>query len=218
MMALMKATSITWNVWPTTSFSSNPNNLMSDGRYIFTTTLEGYINALKPSGKFNNCCISFKIPPELLPDLDEHHDKCLAWGANKLNGKRHEKALPKWDEDGLVKVSYNGPNSAPMFPWIDTDGNPIDPDTQIWKGTVVRLIVDVKPYVYGNKAGSSFKVRGAQVIKLVSSGGGSDAGELDEEDVAALFGTTDGFKANSPNYQPPQDSEYDEVSEEDIPF
>jgi hypothetical protein len=191
---------------------------MTEGRFIFTTTLEGYINALKPSGKFNNCTISFRIPPELLSEFEEQHEKCLAWGANKLGGKRHEKALPKWDEDGLVKVSYGGDSTAPMFPWVDTDGAPVDLDTQIWKGTVVKVIVDVKPYVYGNKAGSSFKVRGVQIIKLVSSGGGSDAGELEPEDVAALFGSSEGFKASSPNYQPPADADLGEDDEDDVPF
>ena len=191
---------------------------MTDGRFIFTTTLEGYINALIPSGKFNNCSISFRIPEELLPSFDEQHDKCLAWGANKLNGKRHEKALPKWDEDGLVKVSYGGDSSAPMFPWVDTDGNPVDLNTQIWKGSVVKLIVDLKPYVYGNKAGSSLKVRGAQVIKLVSSGGGSDSGELEAEDLAALFGKSEGFKTGSPNYRPPADADLGEEDEDDVPF
>jgi hypothetical protein len=35
---------------------------MSDTRFIITTSLEGYINALVPSGKFNNCTIGFKVP------------------------------------------------------------------------------------------------------------------------------------------------------------
>jgi hypothetical protein len=43
---------------------------------------------------------------------------------------------------------------------VDTDGVPIDLDTQIWKGTVVKLIVDLKPYVFGQKVGCSVKVRG----------------------------------------------------------
>jgi hypothetical protein len=192
---------------------------MTDGRYIFTTTLEGYINALKPSGKFNNCSISFRIPGELLPEFEEQHERCLAWGANKLGNKRHEKALPKWDEEGFVKFSYGGDSNQPMFPWIDTDGTPIDLDTPIWKGTVVKLIVDLKPYVFGQKAGSSLKVRGAQIIKLVSSGGGSDSGDLETEDVAALFGKSDGFKASSPNYKPPQDADIDgEDDDDDVPF
>lgn len=192
---------------------------MSDGRFIFTTTLEGYINALVPSGKFNNCTISFRIPNDLLPEFDAQHEKCLAWGANKLNGQRHEKALPKWDETGLVKYNYAGEeNSAPMFPWVDAEGEPVDLDTKVWKGTVVRLIVDVRPYVFGKKAGSSLKVKGAQIIKLVSNGGGSDSGELAAEDVAALFGKTEGFKAGSPNYQPPEDLEETPIDDEDIPF
>ena len=85
-----------------------------------------------------------------------------------------------------------------------------------WKGTVVRLIIDLKPYVYATKVGCSFKVKGAQVIKLVGSGG-SDSGGLDTADVAALFGTTDGFKAGSPSFEPNQEQDssgYDD----DIPF
>jgi hypothetical protein len=191
---------------------------MTEGRFIFTTTLEGFINALKPSGKFNNCTISFKIPEELLAEFDAQHEKCLTWGANKLGGKRHEKALPKWEEDGTVKVSYGGDSNSPMFPWVDSDGNPVDLDTQIWKGTVVKLIVDLKPYVYAQKVGSSLKVRGAQVIKLVSSGGGSDSGELEAEDVAALFGKTEGFKSSSPNYKPPTDEDFGDENEDDVPF
>jgi len=188
---------------------------MTDGRFIFTTTLEGFINALKPSGKFNNCSISFKIPFDLIQGFEEQHEKCLAWGANKLNNKRHEKALPKWDEEGTVKFSYGGDSNHPMFPWVDTDGAPIDLDTPIWKGTVVRLIIDLKPYVYSNKAGSSLKVKGAQVIKLVSSGGGIDAGDLETEDVAALFGKSEGFKSSSPNYKPPQDTELEDDEDSD---
>jgi hypothetical protein len=197
---------------------------MSDGRFIFTTALEGYINALRPAGKFKNCCIGFRIPDALLPEFDAQHEKCLAWGANKLENQRHEKALPKWDEAGLIVYNYGGEPTAqnkkpkPHFPWIDTEGQPIDLDTEIWKGTVVRLIVDIRPYVFGKKAGSSFTVKGAQVIKLVSNGNGSDAGELGTEDVAALFGTTGGFKASSPNYQPPADADVGEEDEDEIPF
>jgi hypothetical protein len=191
---------------------------MSEGRFIFTTKLEGYINALVPGGNYNNCTISFRIPEDQLLAFDETHEKCLAWGANKLNNKRHEKALQKWDQDGLVQVSYGGESTHPMFPWIDCDGEPLDESTNIWPGTVVRLIVDVKPYVFGKKAGSSLKVRGAQVIKLVSNGGGSDAGSLESEDVAKLFGKSEGFKSNDPNYNPPTEDEVEDEDEDEIPF
>jgi hypothetical protein len=192
--------------------------VMSEGRFIITTTLEGYINALKPSGKFNNCSISFRIPQEDLPKFDAAYEKTIAVAKNKASGKRVSEELPKWDEDGLVKYSYGGDSSNPMFPWVDTDGLPVDLDTQIWKGTVVRLIVDLRPYFYATKVGCSFKVRGAQIIKLVSSGG-SDSGGLDESAVADLFGKVEGFKASSPSFEPSEDpgdgpSDYSD----DLPF
>lgn len=194
---------------------------MSEGRFIITTTLEGYINALKPSGKFNNCTISFKIPAEQIPEFDKAYEKAIAVGKNKAAGKRVSEELPKWEENGLVKYSYGGDSSSPMFPWVDTDGNPIDLDTQIWKGTVVRLIIDLRPYFYATKVGCSFKVRGAQVVKLVSSGG-SDSGGLDKTEVANLFGKVDGFKADSPNFEPTEDpgdgpAGYTD-DDEDLPF
>ena len=192
---------------------------MSDSRFIITTTLEGYINALVPSGKFNNCTIGFKIPEEDLDKFDSAYQRALDWGKNKLDGKRFSAELPKWDESGFVKVSYGGESSNPMFPWIDTDGVPIDLDTQIWKGTVVRLIIDLKPYVFASKVGCSLKVRGAQVLKLVS-GGGSDSGGLDEDGVAAIFGKTQGFKTNSPSFEPAEDPGEGPVGydDEDMPF
>jgi hypothetical protein len=191
---------------------------MSENRFIITTTLEGYINALKPAGKFNNCTISFRIPAEELPKFDACYEQCIAWGKNKMAGKRCTEELPKWQEDGSVKVSYGGEEGAPMFPWVDTDGVPVDIDTPVWKGTVVRLIIDLKPYVFGTKVGCSFKVKGAQVLKLVGAGG-SDSGDLSTEDVAGLFGVVDGFKTGAPSFKPDQEVEdgpgYDD---EDIPF
>jgi hypothetical protein len=78
------------------------------------------------------------------------------------------------------------------------------------------LIIDLKPYVYATKVGCSFKVRGAQILKLVGSGG-SDSGDLDLDDVAALFGTSNGFKAGSPSFKPNEEAA-DESSYDDIPF
>lgn len=191
---------------------------MSETRFVINTTLEGYINALKPAGKFNNCCISFRIPEKDLTKFDSCYEQCIAWGRNKMQGKRFTEELPKWQEDGLVKISYGGEEGAPMFSWVDTDGIPIDIDTPVWKGTQVRLIIDLKPYVFGTKVGCSFKVRGAQVIKLVS-GGGSDSGDLSTDDVAAIFGKVEGFKAGSPSFKPDEDVEdgpgYDD---DDVPF
>ena len=53
---------------------------MSDTRFIITTSLEGYINALVPSGKFNNCTIGFKVPDEYLTKFEDAYQKALEWG------------------------------------------------------------------------------------------------------------------------------------------
>jgi hypothetical protein len=152
----------------------------------------------------------------LLPDFDEQYDKCLAWGANKLNGKRHEKALPKWEEDGSVKYGYNGEDSAPAFLWVDAKGKPLDLNLQIREGTLVKLALTTKPYVFGNKVGMTLRVVGAQVIKLVTAEG-SDGGQLDENELADLFGTTEGFDQEDTQYTPSQAAEGEE-EDDDVPF
>lgn len=187
---------------------------MSETRHLITTTLEGYVNALKPAGKFNNCCFSFSLGKKDLEKFDEAYEQAMVWGENKMAGKRFTKELPKWDESGLIKYSYGGESNNPMFPWVDTDGVAIDVDTPIWKGTVAKLIIDLRPYVFSTKVGLGLKVKGAQVIKLVG-GGGSDSGDLELEDVAAIFGTSDGFKVGSPSFKPNQSSE---ISDDEFPF
>jgi hypothetical protein len=184
--------------------------------YIIQTKLEGYVNAFKPSGKFNNCGFSFTIPDKDLDFFEDEYQKALKWGANKLAGKRHEKALQKWDESGLVKYSYGGPeSSAPLFVWVDSKGEPVE-DLDLREGTVVRLAIALKPYVYGNKVGLSLKVVGGQIIKAVT-GSGSDAGSLDEEEVASLFGEVEGFDQSDPQYRPTEEQS-EEDDDEDAPF
>ncbi len=187
---------------------------MSESRHVITTTLGGYVNALKPAGKFNNCCFSFMLNKADMDKFEEAYEQAMSWGATKMAGKRFTKELAKWDESGAIKYSYGGESNNPMFPWVDTDGVPIDVETPIWKGTVVKLIIDLRPYVFSSKVGLGLKVKGAQIIKLVSSGG-SDSGGLELEDVAAIFGTSDGFKAGSPSFEPNPQPDTDD---DDFPF
>ena len=49
--------------------------------------------------------------------------------------------------------------------------------------------------------GTSLKLLGVQVVSI-NSEAGVDSGDLSAEDVAALFGTTKGFKASEPNVTP----------------
>jgi hypothetical protein len=167
-------------------------------RFLITTELEGYINALKPGGKFNKCVINFRIPSEDLEKMNESFESGLKWAESKAT-KRVARKLPKWDEEGLVTYNYSGDSKVPMFPWIDSQGKEIDLDTDVRKGTKVRLVIDLKPYIYGNEVGVSLKVKGARVLQLVTGNGAVDSGDLSADQVAALLGTGDGYKQSEPN-------------------
>ena len=167
-------------------------------RFLIATELEGYINALKPGGKFNKCVINFRIPPEDLEKMNESYESGLKWAESKA-GKRVSRKLPKWDEEGLVNYNYGGESKVPMFAWVDSDSKEVALDTDIRKGTKVRLIIDLKPYVYGNEVGVSLKVKGARVLELVTGNGAVDSGDLTADEVAALLGTGDGYKQAEPN-------------------
>jgi hypothetical protein len=168
-------------------------------RFLITTALDGFIVALKPSGKYNNCTISFKIPESDLAAFEECFETGLKWGESKSAGKRVARPLPKWDEEGLVKYSYGPEAYNPMFPWIDSEGKELDLDTDIRSGSRVRLVVDLKPWSKAGKIGVSFKIRGAQLLELVSGNQVADSGDLTADDVFGVLGGTPGFKQSEPN-------------------
>ena len=98
-----------------------------------------------------------------------------------------------------------------MPPIVDTEGTPItDESTPLYNGSKVKLAFRQKPYSMPSGTwGTSVKIIGIQLIAL-SNGAGIDAGDLDETEVAALFGQTKGFKANDPNVTVTNTSEDDD--------
>jgi hypothetical protein len=170
-------------------------------RFTFETTLEGFINVGEPSGKFNNCTFSFRIPPNLLEPIETDRHEALEWAKTKLaNPKRCEVALPKWDEDGLVKYSYAGPESRNPVPiFVDAEGTVLSPEIRasIRKGTKARVIVNQVGYPFGQKVGTKFHVLGVQILEL-NSGAVTDSGELSEAEVIALFQKSAGFTQSAP--------------------
>ena len=56
------------------------------------------------------------------------------------------------------------------------------------------------PYILkdGVTYGTSLKLVGVQIVS-VSAAAGTDVGDMEEEDVTAMFGTTKGFKQSDPN-------------------
>lgn len=166
-------------------------------RYTFETVLEGFINVGEPAGKFNNCCFSFRLPPDVIERAEVDREELLVWARSKASGRVGTNPS-KWDEEGLVKISYGGDTGrdAPVF--IDAEGAVLEDAVRasIRKGTKARLIVEQKPYCKPS-VGTTIKVLGVQVLELVS-GAVADSGDLDEDDVIALFAKSAGFKQASP--------------------
>lgn len=174
---------------------------MSKNRYTFATELEGFVNVFEDSGKFNNRCFSFKMPAEAIEAAEADRIELLEWAKSKTpNPKRCEVALPKWDEEGLVKYSYGGETKRQEPIFVDTDGQALDRSVlrDVRRGTKVRLIVQQSPYAFGAKVGTKFKVLGVQIVELATGNGAVDSGDLSVEDVASLFGTSEGFKGAEP--------------------
>lgn len=173
---------------------------MSKNRYVFDTTLEGYVNVYEPSGKYNNCCFGFRLPPQVLEQAESDREELLEWAKTKVdNPKRVALNPPKWDDEGLVKYSYAGESGRPEPVFVDTEGSPIERSVlrDVRKGTKVRLIAQQSPYTKPS-LGTTIKVLGVQIVELVAGNGAIDSGDLSAEDVASIFGTVQGYKASQP--------------------
>ena len=172
-------------------------------RYKFATTLSGFISVAEDSGKFNNRTFAYTIPSDVLAKVEADREELLKWAKSKSTG-RVQAAMEPWDEEGTCKYTYGAgdgsrkPKPEPVF--VDTDGQPITKAVlkDVRKGTKVNIIVDQKPYSMGPNIGTTMRVVGVQIVELVSGNGSVDSGDLSVEDVAAMFGSVDGFKADSP--------------------
>jgi hypothetical protein len=171
----------------------------SKNRYTFDTELEGFIRLGEDGGKFNNQSFSFTLPDDIFEQAEKDREELLAWARTKCeNPKRVTTNVPKWDEQGLVKISFGGETGRTCI-FIDTEGQPIPVPVlkQVSKGTKVRIIAQHSPYSKP-ALGTTLKVLGVMIIELKTFGGAADSGDLSVEDVASLFGKVEGFKASSP--------------------
>ena len=170
----------------------------SKNRYTFATELTGFINVAEPAGKFNNCCFSFVVPSDVLSQMEADREELLAWAKTKVQGRVNTN-LPKWDDEGLVKVSFDGDTGRKRPVFVDTQGDAIELSVlkDVRKGTKVRLIVQQTPYTKPSM-GTTLKVLGVQIVELASGSGAVDSGDLSVEDVAGMFGAVEGFKQSAP--------------------
>jgi hypothetical protein len=176
-------------------------------RYKFATELTGFISVGEDSGKFNNRTFAYTIPTETLNQIETDREELLTWAKSKASG-RVQIAMTPWDDTGVCKYTYgegDGSRKAKPEPvFVDTSGDPIEKAVLmgVRKGTKVNIIVDQKPYAMGPNVGTSMRVIGVQIVELVSGNGAVDSGDMSVEDVAAMFGSVDGFKADSPAVRP----------------
>lgn len=179
---------------------------MASNRYTFTTTLVGFVRLDEDGGKFNNRGFAFNIPDDALKTIEADRLNLIAWIKSKEN-KRMAEGFPRWTEQGFIKYSY-GEGSGERKPIpepiiIDTNGDPVKKEilATVREGTKVNIILQQKPFAYGTY-NTSIRVIGVQIVELNTVNGAVDSGVMSAEDVAAMFGTVDGFKADSPAVRP----------------
>ena len=176
-------------------------------RYKFATELTGFISVGEDSGKFNNRTFAYTIPLDTLNQIETDREELLTWAKSKASG-RVQVAMTPWDDTGTCKYTYgegDGSRKAKPEPvFVDTSGDPIEKAVLmgVRKGTKVNIIVDQKPYAMGPNVGTSMRVIGVQIVELVSGNGAVDSGDMSVADVAAMFGSVEGFKADSPAVRP----------------
>ena len=166
--------------------------------------LEGYQAVLKPS-KFGYSLAAL-VDQSMVDVLEDDRVESLKWAETKLKNPKRSTLKPEpWEEvtEGQYKVKFSW-NEESRPPVVDTEGTIIsDDNTPMYAGSRVKLAFYQKPYILrdGVTYGTSLKLVGVQLVSLNTSAG-VDTGDMSAENVAALFGKTEGFKAGEPNVTP----------------
>ena len=163
--------------------------------------LEGYQAVLKP-GKFGYK-LSALVDQNIIDSLEDERTEVLKWAESKLKNPKRSILKPEpWEEvkDGVYQVRFSWKDETrPAV--VDTEGTLItNEDTPLFSGSKVKLAFKQRPYILPDKTtyGTKLVLVGVQVIALNSSAG-VDTGDLNDVDVAELFGKTSGFKTAEPN-------------------
>jgi hypothetical protein len=166
--------------------------------------LEGYQAVMKPS-KFGYSLATL-FNDDLIEKLEEDRSESLKWCESKLKNPKRATLKPEpWEEvcEGKYKVKFSW-NEENMPTIVDSEGTVVNnTNLPVYSGSTVKLAFFQKPYILkdGVTYGTSLKLKGIQIISL-SSSAGVDTGDMNEADVAELFGKTQGFKVDDPNVTP----------------
>lgn len=173
--------------------------------------LEGFQAVLKPSKYGHSLCAI--LDEEMIEILEAERSELLKWCESRLKNPSRSVMKPEpWEEisKGKYKIKFTW-NEKTRPTVVDSEGTLItDENIPIYGGTKVKIAFRQKPYVMPDQItyGTSCKLSGVQVVVL-STPAGVDSGDLDESEVAALFGTTKGFKVSEPNITVPEAAEPD---------
>ena len=174
--------------------------------------LEGYQAVLKPS-KFGYSLAAL-VDQSMVDALEDDRVESLKWAETKLKNPKRSTLKPEpWEEvtEGQYKVKFSW-NEESRPPVVDTEGTVIaDDNTPMYAGSRVKLAFYQKPYILrdGVTYGTSLKLVGVQLVSL-NTAAGVDTGDMSAENVAALFGKTEGFKTGEPNVTPSETVEADD--------
>ena len=163
--------------------------------------LEGFQCIMKPSKKFHNYSLSAVVDSDMRDALEEDRVEALKWAEGKLKNPKRSVLKPEpWEEvaEGKYKVKFSWKAEAKP-PIVDTEGTLItDVDIPLYSGSKVKLAFYQKPYILKDAAtyGTSLKLVGVQVISTAKAGAAET--DLNDTEVAAMFGVTEGYKAGAP--------------------
>lgn len=94
-----------------------------------------------------------------------------------------------WQLKASTKTEFtdkNGKVHENVIRLVDGNKKPMDEKTQIWKGSKVALWLGAKPYETPTMYGVSLKLKGIQVIDLITGGAGGAFGGSASDDVQAF--------------------------------
>ena len=177
--------------------------------------LDGYQAVMSPS-KFGYSLAAI-VDEEMINKLEEDRVDTLKWAESKLKNPKRSSLKPEpWEElsEGKYRVKFSW-NADTRPPVVDTEGTLItDERTPIYSGSKVKIAFFQKPYILrdGVTYGTSLKLKGIQIVSL-SSSAGVDVGDMNDEDVASLFGKTSGFKVSEPNVMPAEPSSLEDAND-----
>ena len=133
---------------------------------INNVQLDGYQAIVKPSQKFNNYTLAGTADQSQLDQLIPLMEQAIQWCQSKPETKGRKKTVPSIN--GGIKLNWKASQATPEI--VDSRKQRItDENLPLYAGSVVNLVVQVKPWIMqnrGNDYGCSIRPVVIQVVSL----------------------------------------------------